>query len=208
MTRIKICGVRRPEDIEYVNEAMPEYCGFITEFAESHRSIGRYQLRELAAKLDKRIIPVGVFVNAPISLPAQLLNDGVIRIAQLHGSEDEQYIAELRKLTNGMKGTIMKAFSIKTAEDIEAARRSSADHILLDQGGGGTGKNFDWSLASDVGRPFFLAGGLDSGNIEDAIDRLLPWAVDLSSSLETDGIKDRGKIIDLVKTVRYHDRRK
>ena len=208
MTRIKICGIRRPEDVEYVNEAMPDYCGFITEFANSRRSIDRDKLRELALKLDKRIIPVGVFVNAPISLPARLLNDGVIKIAQLHGSEDEQYIEELRRLTNGSAGSIMKAFSVKSAEDIEAARRSSADHILLDQGSGGTGKTFDWSLASDVGRPFFLAGGLDPGNITEAIDRLSPWAVDLSSSLETDGVKDREKIIEAVNTVRYHDRRK
>ena len=208
MTMIKICGIRRPEDVNYVNEAMPDYCGFITEVAKSPRSIDRSRLRQLAARLDKAIIPVGVFVNAPVFLPAQLLNDGVIKMVQLHGSEGEEYIAELRKLTRESRGKIIKAFSVKSAEDIEAARSSSADFILLDQGGGGTGKIFDWSLACDVGRPFFLAGGLYKGNITDAIDRLSPWAVDLSSSLETDGVKDRGKIIDTVRTVRNYDRRK
>lgn len=199
MTRIKICGLKRPCDIEYVNEAGPDYCGFVIEFAKSSRCDSRRQVRELVSGLHKAIVPVGVFVNAPQELVAELLNDKVIKIAQLHGGEDEKYIAGLREITDG---EIMKAFSVKTCEDIEKAKVSSADHILLDQGGGGTGKPFDWSLAEDLNRPFFLAGGLDADNIGEAVRKLRPWAVDLSSSLETDGVKDRKKIMAAVRAVR------
>lgn len=205
MTRIKVCGLKRTEDIEYVNEALPDYCGFVIDFPKSSRCVSRRKAEELAAGLDRRIIPVGVFVDAQEELPAQMLNDGIIQIAQLHGHEDEGYIRRLRRLTSGR---IMKAFSVKLPEDIQRARESSADHILLDQGGGGTGTAFDWSLAEDIKRPFFLAGGLGPKNLQEAIQRLKPWAVDLSSSLETDGYKDRSKIIEAVNTVRYYDRRK
>ena len=205
MTRIKVCGLKRHEDIAYVNEALPDYCGFIIEFSKSSRCVDRNRVRELVSQLDDRVIPVGVFVNAPVELPAELLNDGIIKLAQLHGGEDERYIKRLRKLTGG---SIIKAFSVRSRQDVEKACASSADHILLDQGSGGTGKSFDWSLAEKIERPFFLAGGLGPENLEDAITRLKPWAVDLSSSLETDGVKDRSKIIEAVKTVRYHDRRK
>ena len=97
---------------------------------------------------------------------------------------------------------VIQAFSVRTMEDLRRAEKSSADHILLDQGSGGTGKTFDWSLAEDFARPFLLAGGLGTDNLEKAIERLSPWAVDLSSSLETDGLKDRKKIIEAVKIVR------
>ena len=97
---------------------------------------------------------------------------------------------------------MIQAFSIRTMEDLRRAEKSSADHILLDQGSGGTGKTFDWSLAEDFARPFILAGGLGTDNLAEAIEWLSPWAVDLSSSLETDGLKDREKIIEAVKIVR------
>lgn len=202
MSRIKICGLRRPEDIEAVNEAKPDYCGFIVEVSKSRRSIDRQTLRELVRGLRREIVPVGVFVNASKELVAELLEEGTIQMAQLHGQESQEYIRELRKMTDK---PLVQAFSIKTKEDVERARQSEADYILLDQGNGGTGKTFDWSLVGEVGRPYFLAGGLGVENLRDAIRELHPWAVDLSSSLEIDGKKDAGRIRQAVDMVRMEE---
>lgn len=198
-TRIKICGLTRPEDIQTVNEAKPDFCGFIVEFPKSRRNVTVDQLRKLREKLDENILPAGVFVNAPAELPAMLLNEGTIALAQLHGQEDEEYITRLKGMTDQL---LIKAFSIKTEADVDQALRSSADYILLDQGAGGTGETFDWNLVPSIKRPWFLAGGLGCDNLETAIQRLHPWAVDLSSSVETNGHKDPEKIVKAVQTVR------
>ena len=202
MSRIKICGLRRPEDIAAVNEARPDYCGFIVEYPKSRRSIDRTTLRELVRGLREKIVPVGVFVNAQKELVAELLEEGTIQIAQLHGQESQEYIQELKVLT---EKPLIQAFSIKSKEDVERARESVADYILLDQGSGGTGKVFDWSLVDEVGRPYFLAGGLDVENLREAIGLLHPWAVDLSSSLEIDGMKNAGRICQAVEIVRMEE---
>ena len=198
-TKIKICGLKRPEDITYVNEAKPDYCGFIIEFPSSFRSVTADEVRELVKELDPEIRPVGVFVNAPMELVRTLLDDGTLALAQLHGQEDESYIRELKTYTDKL---IIKAFSIKTAEDIEKALQSLADYILLDQGGGGTGKTFDWSLIPEIQRPFFLAGGIGASNLGQAIREIHPYAVDLSSSVETEKRKDPMKIRQVVDIVR------
>ena len=116
MSRIKICGLRRPEDIAAVNEARPDYCGFIVEYPKSRRSIDRATLRELVRGLREEIVPVGVFVNAPKALVAELLEEGTIQIAQLHGQESQEYIQELKVLT---EKPLIQAFSIKSKEDVE-----------------------------------------------------------------------------------------
>ncbi len=203
MTKIKICGLRRKEDIEAVNEAVPDYCGFVIEVPKSPRSVTREQVRELVKGLRKEILPVGVFVNAPVELVAELLADGTLAMAQLHGQEDENYLTELRTLT---RKPLIQAFSIKSSEDVKRAVGSSADYILLDQGSGGTGRPFDWSLLGQIPRPFFLAGGLGTENLRQAIQITNPWAVDLSSSLEVDGWKDAGKIMEAVRLVRQAGR--
>lgn len=197
-TKIKICGLKRPEDITYVNEAKPDYCGFIIEFPKSSRNVTGALVRELTAKLNPDIIPVGVFVNAAPERVEELLLDGTIHIAQLHGQEDEAYIRRIQKNTGHQ---VIKAFSVKTAQDIENAMKSPADYILLDQGSGGTGQTFDWSLIPEIDRPFFLAGGLGVENLETAVRTINPYAVDLSSSVETDGMKDRDKILKAVQLV-------
>jgi phosphoribosylanthranilate isomerase len=197
-TKIKICGLKRPEDITYVNEAKPDYCGFIIEFPKSSRNVTGALVRELTAKLNPDIIPVGVFVNAAPERVEKLLLDGTIHIAQLHGQEDEAYIRRIQKNTGHQ---VIKAFSVKTAQDIENVLKSPADYILLDQGGGGTGQTFDWSLIPEIDRPFFLAGGLGADNLEIAVRTIHPYAVDLSSSVETDGMKDRDKILKAVQLV-------
>ena len=197
-TKIKICGLKCPEDIAYVNEAKPDYCGFIIEFPKSSRNVTGDQVRIFIAELDKNIIPVGVFVNAAPERVEELLLDGTIRIAQLHGQEDDDYIRRIQKNTGSQ---VIKAFSVKAVQDIELALKSPADYILLDQGGGGTGQTFDWSLIPEIKRPFFLAGGLGADNLEQAVDTIRPYAVDLSSSVETDGVKDRSKILEAVSLV-------
>ena len=196
--KIKICGLKRQEDITYVNEAKPDYCGFIIEFPKSSRNVTGALVRELTAKLNPDIIPVGVFVNAAPERVEELLLDGTIHIAQLHGQEDEAYIRRIQKNTGHQ---VIKAFSVKTAQDIENALKSPADYILLDQGGDGTGQTFDWSLIPEIDRPFFLAGGLGADNLETAVRTIHPYAVDLSSSVETDGMKDRDKILKAVQLV-------
>lgn len=218
-TKIKICGLSRPEDIAAVNEAKPDYAGFVVEVPKSRRNVSVAQLRELTALLDPEIASVGVFVNAPVALIAGLLHDGVLAMAQLHGQEDAAYVKELKMRTDR---PVIQAFSIRVQEDVQRAFASPADYILLDQGSGGTGQTFDWSLlphsdaaaeaddALDCGRrqqrPFFLAGGLGAGNLEDAIRKVHPFAVDLSSSLETDGKKNAGKIQAAVRIVRALER--
>ena len=172
------------------------------EFQKSRRSIDRQTLRELVQGLRKEIVPVGVFVNAPKELVAELLEEGTIQMAQLHGQESQEYVQELKMLT---EKPLIQAFSVKTREDVEWARQSAADYILLDQGSGGTGKAFDWSLVGEVERPYFLAGGLGAENLREAIGLLHPWAVDLSSSLEIDGMKNAGRICQAVEIVRMEE---
>ena len=199
MTKIKLCGLTRMEDIEAVNELMPEYAGFV--FAQnSTRYISAEAAGELKARLLPEITAVGVFVNADCEDVAGLLNSGVIDMAQLHGDEDEEYIRKLKGMV--MAGRqVIKAFKIKTGEDIRAAKESIADYVLLDSGAG-TGRTFEWSLIKDTGRPYFLAGGLAPENVADAIEYLHPFAVDVSSGIETDGVKDRRKMEDFVNKVR------
>lgn len=199
MTKIKICGLRRPQDIEAVNAARPDFAGFVVEVPGSRRSVDKRELRELAGRLEEGILSVGVFVNALPELVAELLEEGTLDLAQLHGQEDEIYMAELRRLT---EKPLIQAFSIQTGQDAEQALESRADYLLLDQGRGGTGQTFDWSLLPEINRPFFLAGGLGEENLERAIRQVRPWAVDLSSSLETDGQKDPEKIRRAVELVR------
>lgn len=198
-TRIKICGLFRPEDIQVVNEAKPDYCGFVINFPKSHRSVTPEQVRTLRAGLAPEILPIGVFVDQPPELVADLLRDGTLAGAQLHGGEDEAYLKTLRALTE--TGFLMQAFRVRSPGDVEAAMRSSADYILLDNGQG-TGETFDWSLISSASRPFFLAGGLNPQNLEQAIRQVRPWAVDLSSGVETGGVKDREKILASVELAR------
>ena len=199
MTRIKICGLSRPCDIDYVNEAKPDYCGFIIHFPKSHRNVTPDQVRALRSQLDPSILPVGVFVDRPVGEAAALLKDGTLSVAQLHGQEDEAYISSLRALAPGH--AIWKAFQVRTAADLEAAKASTADMVLLDNGYG-TGQAFDWSLISGMNRPFFLAGGLTPDNLTQAVQQVRPFGVDLSSGVETDRFKDRSKIRAAVAAVR------
>ena len=202
MTKIKLCGLTRPEDIEAANALKPDYVGFV--FAEKSR---RFVTPEKAAALRESLKPeiqaAGVFVNATPERVAELLNAGTIQIAQLHGQEDEAYIRTLRGLTDR---TIWKAFKITAPEDLAAAAASSADLVLLDNGPGGTGEAFDWALLREFhSRPYLLAGGLNPDNAAAAITALRPFGLDVSSGIETAGRKDPEKMEKFVRAVREAD---
>ena len=197
MTYIKMCGLSREYDIQAVNEIKPKYIGFVF-WAKSKRYISPEKAFQLKKLLDKDINAVGVFVDESIEKVAEMLDNNIIDIAQLHGSETEDYIKKLRELTNK---PIIQAFRIRSLNDTEKAVKSTADMILLDAGMG-DGKIFDWSLIKDIKRPYFLAGGLNCENIAEAVKTLQPYAVDVSSGIETDGLKDMKKMADFSAIVR------
>ena len=214
MTRIKLCGITRAEDIEIINRLKPDYIGFVF-WAKSKRNIDRQKAAELKKLLVPDVKAVGVFVDEDVDTVAELLNEGIIDAAQLHGSEDDDYIGRLRKLTENHTAVsfcrsdepaeitelqedklqedksihIIKAFKIRNETDLKAAEKSPADMILLDAGMG-EGKKFEWSLLKDFKRSYFLAGGLDTGNAAEAVKELHPYGVDVSSGIERNGVKD------------------
>lgn len=196
MTRVKMCGLRSEADVRAVLELRPDFAGFILS-GGFRRSISRETFAELSAMLiGSGVKRVGVFVNEPLDSLIGFAD--YIDVIQLHGSEDEDYIRSLRKLTDK---PIIKAITVRSEADIEASRASSADYVLLDSGTG-TGSTFDHSLIKDIGRPFFLAGGLAPENVGEAIARFEPFAVDASSSLETNGVKDKTKMSAFLIAVR------
>lgn len=194
--KIKICGLFRNQDTEYANIAKPDYIGFV--FAESRRKVTPEKASELKRFLNPDIKSVGVFVNQNKSLIAELVRNKIIDIIQLHGSEDNAYISELRELTGDTP--IIKAVSVKSTEDILKSAEYISDFILLDNGKGGTGEKFDWNLIEKNHR-IFLAGGVNPDNISEAI-KLNPYCIDVSSGAETNGLKDKDKMIQLVRAVR------
>ena len=195
MTKIKFCGISRADDILFINELMPDYVGFVF-WERSKRFISQEKAIELKSLLNTKIKSVGVFVNAELDKIMSVIK--IIDVIQLHGDEDELYIKNLRSLTNKK---IIKAFQIKSSQDADAATNSTADYIMLDSGKG-TGKNFDWTLVKNISRPYFLAGGLNPENISEAIRKLNPFAVDVSSGIETDGAKDKSKMTAFINAVR------
>ena len=196
--KIKICGLTRLEDIEAANALLPDYIGFVF-WERSKRNVSKEQAKELKSRLDSRIKAVGVFVDAEIDFIADLVSCGIIDVAQLHGSEDEDYISQLRERIGGAE--IIKAFNINKIESFDEAEKSSADHIMIDSGKG-SGIAFDWSKLERLKRPYFLAGGLSAENISEVLASIKPFAVDVSSGVETDGLKDRAKMKRFVESVR------
>ena len=196
MTRIKMCGLRRNEDIEYANELRPDHIGYV--FAKSSkRYVTPERAAELTKLLDDSIIPVGVFVDSDFDEIYSIVSRGTIRAVQLHGNESDELIRRLQE-----KGvTVIRAFKVKTTDDIEAANSSCADYVLLDSGSG-SGEVFDWSLISGMKREYFLAGGLTADNVAQAVKTLGPYAVDASSCLETEGFKDFNKMAAFAQAVR------
>lgn len=208
MTKIKLCGLRRAEDIETAKLLKPDYIGFVF-YKKSKRYISPEEARILKSILNPGtesshtadhdlIKAVGVFVNEDPKTVANILEKEIIDLAQLHGDEDEGYIKNLRKYTDS---PVIKAFKIKTQEDLSKAETSSADMILLDAGMG-DGVTFDWEMLKNFNRPYFLAGGMTPGNVKAAIEKLHPYGVDVSSGIETDGVKDIEKMREFMTNAR------
>lgn len=206
MVKLKICGMRRSEDIGMANRYKPDYIGFV--FADSPRKVSYGQAKELSSLLSDDIVPVGVFVNEHMKLIVDLFKDGIIEMAQLHGDEDEKYIRNLKDKSieeTGKQIPVINAIEIKEGADYDDEllkwRDSASDYFILDSGKG-SGKTFDWSLIDKDSEFFknsiFLAGGLNSENLALAIGEFNPFAVDLSSSVETDGFKDEKKIKEII----------
>ena len=220
-TRIKLCGLMSEEDVRKAVSLQPDYIGFILSpafrrFADpalvkAWRSRCLDRLRDLdgpglpadrmdGTESDVRRIPqaVGVFVDEDPTYVIRQLREGVIDIAQLHGQEDNSYIRQIKEMTDK---TVIKAFTIRSEADVTVALQSAADQILLDAGTG-EGRSFNWKLAAGISRDFFLAGGLTPENVAEAITQVHPYAVDVSSGIETNGKKDPERMEIFVKTVR------
>ena len=197
-TKIKICGLSRLQDIETANRLKPDYIGLMF-YRPSCRYITKETARKLSEALDPAITPVAVFLDEDFDVAADIATSGIAKMIQLHGHEDDDYIRRLKDIS-GLP--IIRAYQIREAADLERAAASAADHIMLDSGPGGTGQTFDWQLLKEMDRPYFLAGGLKPENVREAIDLLRPYAVDVSSGVETDRLKDPEKMQRFVENVR------
>lgn len=215
--KVKMCGISKVETIPAVVEAKPDYMGLV--FAPSKRQVTVEQAKILVEELhrgyakkygsdtehDKNdtIKTVGVFVNETVDNLVTIANEANLDAVQLHGDEDEAFIQSLKERTNV---EVWKAIQIRTAADTEKWIDSSADMLLFDayhkDERGGTGEVFDWSSLDAFERPFMLAGGIDSTNVARAIRTVRPYGIDISSGIETNGMKDDKKITAFTKIVK------
>ena len=202
MTKVKICGLSRKEDIAYVNAFKPDFIGFVF-YEKSKRAVTMETALELKGLLDRSIKTVGVFVNAAPSFIAELAALGAADLIQLHGDEDAEYCKKLRLLTDA---PLIKAVRVRSKESLVGLEKYPVDYFLFDtyQAGvyGGTGQRFEVELGEEIPKPFFIAGGLDAGNVADVIKQNKPFAVDVSGGVETDGRKDPEKISAFIASVR------
>lgn len=207
--KVKMCGISKVETIPAVVEAKPDYMGLV--FAPSKRQVTVEQAKTLVEALHKQckeqndtvsIKTVGVFVNETLDNLVTIANEANLDVVQLHGDEDEAFIQSLKERTNV---EVWKAIQIRSAADAEAWIDSSADMLLFDayhkDERGGTGDVFDWSCLDTFERPFMLAGGIDSTNVARAIRTVRPYGIDISSGIETNGVKDDEKITAFTKIV-------
>lgn len=203
MTKVKICGLSRIEDIEYCNELLPDYIGFILGFPKSKRNVSFEQAKLLKSKLDSSIKSVGVFVNADIDYICSLCDANITDYVQLHGNEDDDYILRLKSKVDK---PIIKAVRVQSKEDILSAETLNCDYLLLDtyvkDAIGGSGIAFDWSIIPNISKPYFLAGGLNANNVSKAIAMCNPYAVDVSSSVEDGAYKSKQKIAEFISAVK------
>ncbi|MGF7018589.1 phosphoribosylanthranilate isomerase [Lachnospiraceae bacterium PF1-21] len=201
MAKVKICGITRPEEIAYGNAYQPDYIGFV--FARSRRQVSLQKAQELRRQLDSRIQAVGVFVDEEFQKVVEAVETGAIQMIQLHGQEDEAYLKALRRRTSV---PIIKALAVNSSLDIQKANESSGDYVLLDYRKPGSGRSFDWELLKGMTRAYFLAGGICSDNIEEALGLPRLLALDISSGVEKDGKKDESLIRDCIRRIRNDER--
>ena len=197
-TELKICGLSRLEDIIAVNRHGADYAGFVF-FEKSKRYVDPYKANELISLLRADIKPVGVFLDEPLDNVVRIARITGVELIQLHGHESEEYVEYVKRT---LDRPVIKAYKASEEGALEKAAQSSADYVMIDSGAG-SGKKFDWSILKDFKRDYFLAGGLDPESVGEAIRVLEPFAVDVSSGVETDGIKDEKKIAEFINAVRY-----
>ena len=201
--KIKMCGLRRPDDIIYANECLPDYIGFV--FAESRRKVSGREAKKLGEQLDPSIKKVGVFVNEPLRSLISISEEAGLDIIQLHGDEGEEYIKEVKHETGK---ELWKAVRVRMVKDIQEAQRLPADKLLLDsfseESYGGTGKVMDFAVLdqADIRKPYFIAGGLTVENLPEILKKAEPYWIDISSGIETEGVKDREKMLKVIQCVR------
>ena len=201
--KIKMCGLRRPDDIIYANECLPDYIGFV--FAESRRKVSGREAKKLGEQLDPSIKKVGVFVNEPLRSLISISEEAGLDIIQLHGDEGEEYIKEVKHETGK---ELWKAVRVRMVKDIQEAQRLPADKLLLDsfseESYGGTGKVMDFAVLdqADIRKPYFIAGGLTVENLPEILKKAEPYGIDISSGIETEGVKDREKMLKVIQCVR------
>ena len=204
MTKIKICGLFREEDMEAVNVYRPDYVGFIINYPKSHRNLDIKSLEVLSKRLDSSIKRVAVFVNEDIEFIKKLFDKGLFDIIQLHGEEDNKYIQSLKIST---KTDIIKAHKIEDKSSLDKINTCASDLVLIDTGKGGglshSEKNIE--LLKQLNRRYMLAGGIDEGNVRYLLKELSPYALDISSGAETDRKKDRAKIKRLIEMIRKEE---
>ncbi|WP_028855527.1 phosphoribosylanthranilate isomerase [Psychrilyobacter atlanticus] len=203
MTKIKICGLQRVEDIEMVNKNLPDYVGFV--FANSKRKVTKEKVKELIDRLDRRIKTVGVFVDEKSEDVEKVAKYCGLDILQFHGEETTEYCDCFRD-----RYEIWKAFSVRDRgiEKRLIEYKKYTDICLLDAYNknvrGGSGKVFNWDLIEGVSKKYkiALAGGITPKNILEAVEKVEPYIIDLSSGVEIDGFKDEGKIKEIIKKIR------
>lgn len=207
--KLKFCGIRRNEDVDFANETRPDYIGFIF-YEKSKRFISPELAKQLKARLDKGIKTVGVFVNMPAERLAEF--SAAADIFQLHGDESKEYADKVRSMFPEKE--IWKAVRLRSFSDIERAAETNADKYVLDafsEDYGGTGKRIDKELLNEavkrLDKPVFIAGGIGADNICETIRSFMPFGIDLSSSIETDGFKDLSKMMNITEILREENLR-
>lgn len=188
MTQIKICGLMREQDTQVINEAKPDFAGFV--FAKSRRQLSLATALHFRELIDPTIPTAGVFVDEPLENMLHIFNSGAISIVQLHGHESEATVQTLKDAG----ATVFQVFKPNAP-----ITPTAADYVMLDSGNG-SGITLDWSRVPQAPHPFILAGGLTPANVAEAISVVHPDVVDVSSGVETDGQKDPAKIRAIVKT--------
>lgn len=197
MSKIKFCGIQTTTDLPCINQLAPDYIGMV--FAKnSRRFVTIAEARQISQTLNPSIKKVGVFVNAPEELIRQIVAEKLIDLIQLHGQEDELTIQHYQTTFHL---PVIKAFSVQTPQDVLAASQSTADYLLFDYQQAGSGQSFDWRLIQQVNRPYFLAGGIQQENLKAAL-AFKPYAIDLSSGIESNGIKNNQKMQTIMKMMR------
>lgn len=203
MSKVKFCGIKRMEDIEYVNILKPDYVGFV--FAESKRKISLDKGMEIVKVLHKDIKKVGVFVDESPLRVMQIAKELELQILQFHGEEDLNYLKEFHDFE------VWKGIRVRGEQDFNIIDKYKEYGILLDAfvdgQCGGTGERFSWKISKGLPSniKLILAGGLDSENVLEGIEKIKPYAVDVSSSIETNGVKDFNKMKKFIERVRENN---